>query len=80
VGGALITGGTAAVQGISMLNPQRWGGNSTTPSSNQSTANLETLKDNDSLFEVGEDDENEDFVNEKPSSLTLPGCEFEPII
>jgi recyclin-1 len=24
VGGALITGGSAAVQGISMLNPQRW--------------------------------------------------------
>jgi hypothetical protein len=29
VGGALVTGGTAAVQGIAMLNPQRWiGGNS----------------------------------------------------
>jgi recyclin-1 len=28
VGEALVTGGTAAVQGISMLNPQRWvGGN-----------------------------------------------------
>ena len=26
VGGALITGGSAAVQGISMLNPQRWAG------------------------------------------------------
>ena len=24
VGGALMTGGTAAVQGIAMLNPQRW--------------------------------------------------------
>jgi len=24
VGGALITGGSAAVQGISMLNPQKW--------------------------------------------------------
>jgi len=29
VGGALVTGGTAAVQGIAMLNPHRWvGGNS----------------------------------------------------
>lgn len=26
VGGALMTGGTAAVQGIAMLNPARWGG------------------------------------------------------
>jgi len=26
VGGALMTGGSAAVQGISMLNPQRWAG------------------------------------------------------
>lgn len=24
VGGALMTGGSAAVQGIAMLNPQRW--------------------------------------------------------
>lgn len=28
VGAALTTGGTAAVQGITMLNPQRWGGGS----------------------------------------------------
>jgi recyclin-1 len=27
VGAALTTGGTTAVQGIAMLNPQRWGGN-----------------------------------------------------
>jgi len=27
VGGALVTGGTAAVQGMAMLNPQRWSGN-----------------------------------------------------
>lgn len=26
VGGALVTGGAAAVQGIAMLNPQRWAG------------------------------------------------------
>jgi len=26
VGAALTTGGTAAAQGIAMLNPQRWGG------------------------------------------------------
>jgi len=29
VGGAIITGGSAAVQGIAMLNPQRWAGGST---------------------------------------------------
>src|ERR1700694_4840916 len=35
VGGALVTGGTAAVQGIAMLNPQRWvGGNSSVATGN----------------------------------------------
>jgi recyclin-1 len=35
VGGALVTGGTAAVQGIAMLNPQRWvGGNSSVAAGN----------------------------------------------
>jgi recyclin-1 len=34
VGGALVTGGTAAVQGIAMLNPQRWVGFSTVAAGN----------------------------------------------
>jgi recyclin-1 len=38
VGAALTTGGTAAVQGIAMLNPQRWGG--TAPS--EYSRNFET--------------------------------------
>ena len=36
VSGALVTGGTAAVQGIAMLNPQRWvGGNSSVVAGNE---------------------------------------------
>jgi hypothetical protein len=31
VGSIVVTGGTAAVNGIAMLNPQRWGGQGTRP-------------------------------------------------
>lgn len=52
VGAALTTGGSAAVQGISMLNPQRWGGSA--PSDGYSK---KLDQDGGALFEVGDDDE-----------------------
>ncbi|KAK7048164.1 exocyst complex component Sec10-domain-containing protein [Favolaschia claudopus] len=64
VGGVLMTGGNAAVQGIAMLNPQRWGGSGAV--GNGYSRNMELEKGNangTTLFE-GEDDEDEKF-NEK---------------
>lgn len=63
-----MTGGTAAAQGIAMLNPQRWVGNG--GATTGYSRNIE--KDNETLFENGEED---DFVeDEKPKSLALVGC------
>ena len=59
VGEALITGGSAAVQGIAMLNPQRWGPGGMTNGRrdiHSYSTNLE--KDGMMLFEADEDDEN----------------------
>ncbi|KAJ7594120.1 exocyst complex component Sec10-domain-containing protein [Mycena floridula] len=61
VGGALMTGGNAAVQGISMLNPQRWVGN-TGPTATGYSKNI--VKDDESLFSHADDD---DEFDEKPS-------------
>jgi recyclin-1 len=85
VGGALMTGGSAAVQGIAMLNPQRWGGGGggggtggTAPGATYSK-NLE--KQNGMLFEV--DEEEEDYVPaikgttpDKSSAFSLPFSPF----
>ena len=50
--GALVTGGTAAVQGIAMLNPQRWGGSNLPASSSEAR----TLSGNETaLYEEAED-------------------------
>lgn len=49
VGGAIMTGGTAAAQGIAMLNPQRWGGS--TAASSGYSRDLE--RDGRALFEHG---------------------------
>lgn len=58
VGGALITGGSAAVQGIAMLNPQRWAGGMSSTSTG-GTYSRSFDKDGGMLFEVdGEDDDN----------------------
>ena len=54
---ALITSGSAAVQGISMLNPQRWGQGGATNGRNSYSTDLE--KDGRMLFEADEDDEDE---------------------
>ena len=78
VGGALMTGGSAAVQGIAMLNPQRWGGGGGVTAGTTAgvgySKNLE--KDNGMLFEV---DEEEDYVPaiegttpDKSSTFFLP--------
>ncbi|KAJ7164689.1 exocyst complex component Sec10-domain-containing protein [Mycena crocata] len=57
VGGALMTGGTAAVQGIAMLNPQRWGGGNTV--ANGYSRNLELEKGPGTMLFDGEDEEDE---------------------
>ncbi|KAJ7263992.1 exocyst complex component Sec10-domain-containing protein [Mycena haematopus] len=69
VGGVLMTGGNAAVQGIAMLNPQRWGGSGAV--GNGYSRNLELEKGNGTIVFEGEDEEDEQF-NEKatPSIVT----------
>ena len=73
VGEALITGGSAAVQGISMLNPQRWGPGGSNGRNSYST-HLE--KDGRTLFEADEDDEDEVkrkvVAQKKPPGTFLP--------
>ncbi|KIY67488.1 hypothetical protein CYLTODRAFT_422518 [Cylindrobasidium torrendii FP15055 ss-10] len=63
VGGAIITGGTAAAQGIAMLNPQRWAGNA--GSGNGYSRNLE--KEGNMLFP----DEDEDTLVEKEQAPSV---------
>ena len=63
---ALVTGGTSAVNGLSMLNPQRWGG------ANGRTQLVPTQKGNEVIFAGPEiTEKEEEFQNEKadfPSS------------
>lgn len=78
VGAALTTGGTAAVQGIAMLNPQRWGGSGSTSGSSVYSKNLE--KDGETLFEIGtadEDDEDEKAtVSSEKDKESVRRCMF----
>ena len=60
--GALVTGGTAAVQGIAMLNPQRWSG-SNLPASSSDARYSRTLSGNETLYEEAEDND----AHNKPS-------------
>ncbi|SJL10333.1 uncharacterized protein ARMOST_13717 [Armillaria ostoyae] len=75
VGGAIMTGGTAAAQGIAMLNPQRWGGGGAV-TSNGYSKNL--AKDGEMLFDNPDDDDENDeksFEKEPPKlepSLSTP--------
>lgn len=55
VGGVLMTGGTAAVQGIAMLNPQRWGAGGA--STNGREGYSKNLNKNGTLLDVDEDGE-----------------------
>jgi recyclin-1 len=69
VGGVLMTGGNAAVQGIAMLNPQRWGGGNAALGNGYSRK-LELEKGmGNMLFE----DEEDDKISEK---VTPSICRF----
>jgi len=69
VGAALTTGGTAAVQGIAMLNPQRWGGGAQVGRGYSRELGKEEEGGVDTLFEGG--DGEDEFVNGvQGSSLT----------
>jgi hypothetical protein len=65
-GAALTTGGTAAAQGIAMLNPQRWGG-AGTPQERDGYAEFAEDNAGATLFDVGvdDDDDDDDDKNEK---------------
>ena len=65
VGGAIMTGGTAAAQGLAMLNPQRWGGNAS------GSGYSKNLKDEEMLFELPDEDENETFTEKEKPTLDL---------
>ncbi|KAJ7729685.1 exocyst complex component Sec10-domain-containing protein [Mycena maculata] len=70
VGGALMTGGNAAVQGIAMLNPQRWGGGNTGAVGNGYSRNLELEKGPGATLFDEEDDEDEKFSEKATPSLS----------
>lgn len=82
VGGALMTGGSAAVQGIAMLNPQRWGGSGGAGGAAAGAGYSKNLeKQNGMLFEV--DEEEEDYAPaikgttpDKSSGFLLPCSPF----
>ena len=65
VGAVLTTGGTAAVQGIAMLNPQRWVTQSSGKMGAEYSRNFDR-EDGQMVFELG-DDEDED-ENESPAN------------
>ncbi|KAH8102307.1 exocyst complex component Sec10-like protein [Cristinia sonorae] len=57
-GAALTTGGNAAVQGIAMLNPQRWGATTTNSNGRHGYVNNFEKGDPDgTLFEIGDDED-----------------------
>ncbi|KAJ6557258.1 exocyst complex component Sec10-domain-containing protein [Mycena vulgaris] len=66
MGSALMTGGNAAVQGIAMLNPQRWGGGNTL--TNGYSRNLELEKGPGATLFDG--DEDEAVVEKAPTSAS----------
>lgn len=75
VGAALTTGGTAAVQGISMLNPQRWGAAATHRSTESAREGyVDFAKGTDTtLFDVGvDDDEDEDKDEDDNDNEKVP--------
>ncbi|KAJ7163288.1 exocyst complex component Sec10-domain-containing protein [Mycena filopes] len=69
VGGALMTGGNAAVQGIAMLNPQRWGGGSGAVGNGYSR-NLELEKGTGTTLFEGDDDEDEKVGHKTTPSIS----------
>lgn len=72
VGAVLQTGGSAAVQGIAMLNPQRWVGSGLT-SSNGGAGQGYSRKfgeDGEMIFEVGADEDDDAEKAKEVSSMT----------
>ncbi|KAL0959476.1 hypothetical protein HGRIS_011186 [Hohenbuehelia grisea] len=57
VGAVLTTGGSAAAQGIAMLNPQRWGGGAAPNGSGYARQVGQLDKNAGMLFEIGDDDD-----------------------
>ncbi|KAL0958097.1 hypothetical protein HGRIS_000269 [Hohenbuehelia grisea] len=57
VGAVLTTGGSAAAQGIAMLNPQRWGGSAASNGNGYARQVGQLDKDGGMLFEIGDDDD-----------------------
>lgn len=66
VGAALTTGGSAAVQGIAMLNPQRWVTSGASPPGGDYSQSLGD-RGGDLVFEVGEENEDEDVDRDHSS-------------
>lgn len=76
VGAVLQTGGSAAVQGIAMLNPQRWVGSGLT-NSNGGAGQGYSRKfgdDGEMIFEVGADEDDDAEKAKEVSSMTR--CKF----
>src|SRR5882762_1849211 len=83
VGAALTTGGTAAAQGIAMLNPQRWGAGGAGAGGYSRVLGKDGGEDGNGnmLFDGGDEDGEDEFVNgvqetEKESSTIR--CSYSP--
>ena len=81
VGAALTQGGTAAVQGIAMLNPQRWVAQSSSTngvngSAKRSTSYTQDLEkeDSETVFEVGDDLDDDEVTEKKIETSTSTQC------
>ncbi|KAJ3553273.1 hypothetical protein NP233_g12683 [Leucocoprinus birnbaumii] len=75
VGGALITGGSAAVQGIAMLNPQRWAGGTGGVAGGAAdggaySKNFEKEGNGSMLFEADVDDDEEENDRKTVATFT----------
>jgi recyclin-1 len=83
VGAALTTGGTAAAQGIAMLNPQRWAGAVGAGAGNGYSRELGRGEDVDAdggmLFDDAAEEDEDTFVNgvKDESALSVP-CTYPP--
>jgi len=72
VGAAAGAAGSAAVQGLQMLNPQRWAGSNMTASANGYSQRFDT---GDMLFEIGGDDDDDDEPSYAPTRQPLDEAE-----
>lgn len=65
MGAAAGAAGSAAVQGLQMLNPQRWAGNNTIPEGYSQRFDA----GGDTLFEIGGEDDEDDELSHVPTRL-----------